>query len=65
MTDREGLAKEVKRINRVSYLTAYLEMLLRVGAIPVEYRADIDKGIASTRAAFDLPSLRQMERTDA
>jgi hypothetical protein len=54
-----------KRILHVSYLTAYLDTLLRMGAIPEEYRSGIRATVDNTRAAFALPDLGPRERADA
>lgn len=55
----------VKRILNVSYLTAYLDTLLRINVIPAEYRDGIRATVDSTRKAFDLPELGPGERVDA
>lgn len=49
------------RIRSVSYLTAYLDTLLRMNAIPAEYRAGIRATVDSTRKVFDLPDLGPKE----
>lgn len=45
------------RIMHVSYLTAYLDTLLRVGAIPPDLRDGIRSTVDRTRVAFGLPEL--------
>lgn len=45
------------QILQVSYLTAYLDTLLRMNAIPAEYRVGIRATVDNTRKAFDLPDL--------
>lgn len=44
-------------ILHVSYLTAYLDTLLRIGAIPTELRPGIRSTVDKTRDAFGLPAL--------
>jgi hypothetical protein len=52
------------RVRSVAYLTAYLDTLLRLNAIPLEYRDGIRATVDSTRKMFDLPDLgpREMVR---
>lgn len=50
-----------QRILHVSYLTAYLDTLCRLGAIPEEYRSGIQATVDSTRKAFALPDLGSRE----
>lgn len=47
----------VKRVLQVAYLTAYLDTLLNLGAIPLEYRDGIRATVDSTRKVFELPAL--------
>lgn len=54
-----------KRILHVSYLTAYLDTLLRMGAVPPDLRQGIRAAVDNTRAAFALPELGPKERADA
>jgi hypothetical protein len=55
----------VKRVMAVSYLTAYLDSLLRMNAIPAEYRDGVRDTVNTTRKAFDLPDLGPSEHADA
>jgi hypothetical protein len=45
------------RIRSVAYLTAYLDTLLTMGAIPMEYRDGIRATVDQTRKVHDLPEL--------